>query len=324
MNIAFSTDNNYAQYCLIAICSICENNKNEQINFYILNETLSEINKKLFLNFIEKYKNKKIQFLSVPVYKTENFPIGKKYQVNKYVSIETYFRLFLANLLPESIEKIIYLDCDVIVRKSLKDLWNTNLENKAIAGITDSSTYKISTYNRLRYNPNIGYFNAGVLVINLKYWRTNNMFQKFLNFIKEFPERIVWHDQDVLNYVLKDCKIHLPFEFNLQDEFLKPENESTMLYTDWDSMYKAGKDPVIIHFSSRRKPWFVECDSPYKDEFFKYKVLTPFKNAALLKRELNKKEKIKKLMSYFGLCELPAPIRKRNFNPEFLLPNTSK
>lgn len=319
MNIAFSTDNNYLQYCLIAICSICENNKGEELNFYILNKSLSDSNKCLLNDFIKKYEKVSVQYLQVQESDIKDLPIGRSDQINKYVSIETYFRLFLANLLPESVEKIIYLDCDIIVRKSLLDLWNVDLTGKAIAGITDSSTYKVSTYNRLRYNPKIGYFNGGVLVLNLKYWRENNCFNEFMDFIKNYPERIVWHDQDVLNYVLRNNKIHLSFEFNLQDELLNPEEETTMLYTDFEEMYKAGKDPVIIHYSSRRKPWFVECDSPYKNEYFKYRALTPFKNAQLLKRKLNKKEIIKKYLSFFKVCDVPPPIRPRKYNPEFVL-----
>ena len=56
MNIAFSTDNNYLQYCLIAICSICENNKGEELNFYILNKNLSDSNKALLNDFLKKYE----------------------------------------------------------------------------------------------------------------------------------------------------------------------------------------------------------------------------------------------------------------------------
>lgn len=319
MNIAFSTDNNYLQYCLIAICSICENNKGEELNFYILNKNLSESNKVLLDDFIKKYEKVSVHYLQVQESDIKDLPIGRSDQINKYVSIETYFRLFLANLLPKYIEKIIYLDCDIIVRKSLLDLWNIDLTDKAIAGVPDSATYDVSTYNRLKYNPSIGYFNAGVLILNLKYWRTHSTTEDFLSFVKNYPERIVWHDQDVLNYVLREKKLSLNYKYNLQENFMFPEDRSLMLYTDWDAIYKAGKDPVIIHYSGPRKPWIVECNSPYKSEFFKYKLLTPFNNEKLLKIKLTKKEKIKKILSYLKICSIPSPIRPKKFNPEFKL-----
>ena len=103
MNIAFSTDNNYLQYCLIAICSICENNKGEELNFYILNKNLSDSNKALLNDFLKKYEKVSVHYLQVQESDIKDLPIGRSDQINKYVSIETYFRLFLANLLPESV-----------------------------------------------------------------------------------------------------------------------------------------------------------------------------------------------------------------------------
>ena len=82
--------------------------------------------------------------------------------------------------------------------------------------IPDMSIDDIRIYNRLQYSPSLGYFNAGVLLVNLRYWRENNLSESFFEIINKYPERLRYHDQDVLNIVLKEIKLTLPLKYNVQ------------------------------------------------------------------------------------------------------------
>ena len=227
MNIVFSINNNYVPYCLTTICSICENNKSEQISFYILNTDISEQNKSIINTFLSNYSNCSISYilLTNTIYTT--FPINQKNQTNKYISIETYFRLFLTEILPTNINKVLYLDSDLIIRGSLHDLYDTDLSSVAIAAVRDNEYFNIQEYNRLRYEPKFGYFNAGVLLINLDYWRKNDCYKTFTSFISSYPERLKKHDQDVLNSIFYNCKKFSDYDLKLE---IYPKDDGTTIF----------------------------------------------------------------------------------------------
>lgn len=284
MNIAFSIDDNYAPHCATTICSICENNRDEIITFYIVHNGLSKNNIEIISNFVHKYSLKEIFFLTLSKELIDLCPIGKDYQLNNQITIATYYRLFFEKVIPTNVDKLIFLDCDIVVEDSLKELWNIDLTNKAIAAVPDTSTYDIQYYNRLKYEYELGYFNAGVLLINLKYWRENNLMKVFIEYMKMYPERLVCHDQDVLNYTLRNLKIRLPYKFNYQGGFYSLS--IPLFYKDWNEIFEFESKPTIIHYSNRLKPWFKDCTHPLKSEYIKYRKLTPYSNFKLKNESL--------------------------------------
>jgi lipopolysaccharide biosynthesis glycosyltransferase len=303
MNIVYCTDNNYLKQCLISICSICENNEN--INFYILHNGLSQKNLIIMEQFLKKYATISVQLIEIKDSLFSSFPIGKENQTT-YVSLATYYRLYLADILPDTIEKVIYLDCDVIVTDSMIQLWHTDVSNFAVAAVPDTNTYDIQTYNRLHYNPELGYFNAGVLLINLNFWRKNNITKLFLQCVKENYDKLQWHDQDVLNLCLKNNKTRLPFTFNFQEGFLR--KQIPLFYIEWNEIFKVEKKPTIIHYTGSSKPWQSDCKNPLKTQYLFYKSLTPYKNDPLedLPKKIIIKNKIRKLLSILKLCKAPV------------------
>ena len=137
---------------------------------------------------------------------------------------------------------------------------------------------RIHDFQRLGYNPELGYFNAGLLLINLAYWRDINAKSLFWELIKNDPERIKYHDQDVLNICFKDDKKMLPFKWNFQDGFIyKPELMELDEKKYHQQLIEARQNPIIIHYTSMAKPWHVECLNPYKKYFLKYLKQTQWK-----------------------------------------------
>lgn len=308
MNIALTTDSKFIPHCITTICSICENNKDENIIFFIIHNGLDIATQNIFTNFINKYKNKKIEFYLFPEHLLKDFPVYQEGQP-QHISLATYYRLFITKLLPENIDKLIYLDCDIIVRKSLKELWDIKIDNFSIAAAPDRDTYQISNFNRLKYDYRKGYFNAGVLLINLKKWRDENLYDKFLNFVEKHRDRILYHDQDVLNFVCQDSKLNLSLTYNLQPEFLR--KEIPLFYTEWDKLFSFENDPVIVHYSESFKPWKKYTKHPYAFEYFKYRCLTPFPILKLENHKLTVKENLKMILSKFKICK--PPIEEKEF-----------
>ena len=158
-------------------------------------------------------------------------------------------------------------------------------------------------YSRLNYPQSLGYFNAGVLLINIEYWREHNLQDVFWNYMKENIDKLKQHDQDVLNYTCRDCKVNLPFIYNSQDGF--GYNRAYFDVKKYaQELPQALTAPVILHFTAN-KPWEKECDHPYKNEFFKYQNLTPWKGMPLIaaKVPLTKKQKFVRFLRALGVIK---------------------
>ena len=228
-----------------------------------------------------------------------------------YITKATYYRLFIDRMLNSDIDKVLYLDSDIVVDKSLETLWNSNISNYAVGCVTDMSEAK-HDYNRLDFDPKLGYFNAGVLLINLKYWRDHHIIDEFVNIIINHPEMIEQHDQDVLNIVLCKNKFTLPLTYNVQNGFLfKPE------YLELDEkkykmdLEQAVQNPVIIHYTAVIKPWHLECNHPLRKRWFKYRNLTMWKKCRIKRKRSIIRTKIGNLLRKYHLRpQIPKEVNK--------------
>ena len=118
-----------------------------------------------------------------------------------------------------------------------------------------------------------GYAAAGILLINIEYWRKNKIEQKCLDFISANKESCKWHDQDALNKVLNGTIKFCPLKYNAYELIFEGDEKE---YPDFlfDEVKEAQEDPVIIHFCSGRKPWTKESRCPFTSTWLKlYKVL---------------------------------------------------
>ena len=165
MNILYALNDKFVPQTATSILSLCENNKDiDEINFYIISYQITNKNKKELVKMVKKYK-RTISFIEID-------------DLNKYIDFEfdttgwpqiTLARLLMDKLLPDSIDRILYLDGDTIVRGTLIELWNTNLDNEILAASIEPT---ISCERKKVLNlENYPYCNAGVLLVNLNKWR---------------------------------------------------------------------------------------------------------------------------------------------------------
>lgn len=149
MDIVFCLDNNFVMQTGVAMTSVCENNQTESIKFHLISTGLSNENQMDLRNIVDKY-GKEICFYIVDDSLLANCPVNVPGQ-SKTVSIATYLKVFIVNILPDNIDKVLYLDGDLIVRGSLTDLWNTDISEVSLAAVRDIFADDIRVYNRLCY-----------------------------------------------------------------------------------------------------------------------------------------------------------------------------
>lgn len=259
MNIALCTDNNYAKYCMIALVSILENNKDIICRIYVLTDSLDERNRNLF-KYLSDYYKQQILVTEIPSDSFENLKVRSRYPKSMY------YRFLLPDVINE--EKVLYLDCDVINRKSLSEFYNTNLTGMAAAVVEDAQSDDVVLHNRIKYSGT--YFNSGVMLMNLSYWRKNHVKEQLVEFIENNPDRCYFPDQDALNIVLEDKVIFMSYSYNCQQAWYYPLEGKQFSFTKWDKVMAVIYDPVIVHFTYAEKPWFKECRHPYKEWFMQY------------------------------------------------------
>jgi lipopolysaccharide biosynthesis glycosyltransferase len=197
----------------------------------------------------------------------------KHARVSRHITRAAYLKVFIPELLPREIEKVIYLDCDVIVEEDLSDLWNIDISGYHLGAVLDTTlTDRLSV---LVGEAGMPYFNSGVMLLNLRKWREDDTVRVILKFINENHEKLLYHDQDALNAILYKKWLHIDAKWNVQTPmfFRQVKNEST---NDISLRYALEK-PHIIHYSGRGKPWRYITTHPLRTNYYRYLKLTPWR-----------------------------------------------
>lgn len=288
MNILCATDDNYTPYCGIMLTSLLENNRDVETAIYILTDGISSENEAILRSLEDKYSCK-IFILKVNADDFKDCPIDPE---TDHVSLAAYYRLALTSLLPASLHKILYLDCDMIINGPLSALYNTEIDNVACGVVKDEASMWNIHYNRLGVAKDTThpYFNSGVLLINLDYWRKHNIQHQCMECITANKSRLAFHDQDTLNLVLAGKVKYLPVKYNLQRELLLQEVFNEVSSSEQEEILQACKNADIIHYTGSSKPWVKGCKHPLAFLWLKYKSLSLWRKKPLLKNKKNLKE----------------------------------
>jgi lipopolysaccharide biosynthesis glycosyltransferase len=190
-------------------------------------------------------------------------------------------RLRLPALLPSDVEKVIYLDSDVVVREPLGDLWNADLGNSLVAAVRDpvlpwaASPLNLD-WRTLGLPPDMPYFNSGVLVIPLRLWRSEDIGGQALEMLRRHPS--LRADQCALNVVAAGRWMSLHPRWNLQGGHVSPIQSHAWLAERPDVVENASEHPAVIHFNKAfwNRPWQSGSLYPNRELWFEDLDRTPW------------------------------------------------
>ena len=266
MNIILCTDENYAMPCGVCITSIFENNKNEKCNIYILTNELKQSTISRFEQ-LSKIYGQKINIVKINTSLLNGLKVSDRFRES------IYYRFIIPDIIND--DKALYLDCDIIVTQNLTDLWNTDITDYACAVVEDQNGDDIRLHNRIEMYST--YFNSGMLLMNLDYWRKNKLKKHLVDYVYQNPERCLYPDQDALNALLENKVIFLDYKYNYQELMTWSKEKLFLHRSKWEQAHKyLNILPVIIHYTSSIKPWNVECNHCYKQYFIQYKGISPW------------------------------------------------
>ena len=268
MVIACSADSNYALPLAVTLYSALVNmHQDTPVALYILDAGIRTDQRQRITQCITHARDG-VNLTWVPVDVSQVQTYGSR----NWMTGAAYARLYLPALLPDTVDKVIYLDADMIVREDVLDLWKLDIGHHAVAAVRDqaigmvSSIWGIARYHERGLDPATPYFNSGVMVINLSKWRLINVMEGAFEYVQENKEVMRLNDQEALNATLYDDWLELDPRWN--------QHPRVFTYPNWahsshKEHYKAIikrliEDPYIIHFASKPKPWENGSMHPYQ------------------------------------------------------------
>lgn len=268
MNIAVATNQKFMRYLYVMLVSLLENNKSRNIGIYLMTMDLTDGQKNEIRELVESY-GQELYFLRL---ETEMFP--ENLPVSEKFTLEAYFRLALPELLPEELDRVLYLDADIIVNQSVEELYDTDFEGNTFCACRDVATVTIThiqespLFEELKGRSDFIYFNSGVLLMNLKRLRENTNLRIFVEQAMQLREHLRFFDQDLLNYM-----------FAGDVRYVDEEKYNLFARTAYNAGYtyeQVKEQTVLLHYAGP-KPWSHE-EVRYTLEHFwwEYAKMTPY------------------------------------------------
>ncbi len=261
IHVVLAADDRYAAHLGVVMASILHHRSEESVTFHVLDGGICPENR-------EKLCAVTRTCGADPVFHSVNADcfsqLDLRIQKGDHVTKAAYYRLLLPSLLKE--RRCIYMDCDMICRSSLKPLWDTELGACPAAAVRD--------IDEDRHTARLGlarYFNSGLLLMDLERMRKEALQQDFLRCMKEQAERIVMHDQDVINIVLQGRMLELDMTWNCQVARTRKCRET--------GFHALSRTANVLHFIGHRKPWTRGCRAPERRQYRTYLQLTPWRES---------------------------------------------
>jgi len=263
VKLFFACDDNYIPCFAVVLESIREY-MNENRDYYVRvlhSGNISQLNMNKIINEYSS-KNLIIEFVDISS-KISN--ICEKLHTRDYYSKSTYFRLFIPNLYP-NIDKALYLDCDIVLLDDVGKLYDIDLENNLVGGATDEAVSGVPAFRdyvetRIGVPTYKNYFNAGVLLMNLKKLREINFEDLFIELISKVTFNVA-QDQDYLNVI---CKDRVKYISKFWNKMPIDRNE----FED--------KELKLIHYNLSFKPWHIDGVN-YEEIFWSFADKCIFKD----------------------------------------------
>lgn len=262
IDILATCDENYMNPLRVMLFSLRKNNQNEDFRIWLIHESISDqsINhlKKLCLELNMEFLPQKI---------TDDLFTEAKTQ-DRYPK-EMYFRLLCGEILPDTVEKVLYLDPDILVINSVREIWEHDLQGHMMAACTHTGLLDITTtFNKVRLSTDHGYFNSGVLLIDLQRARQIIKSSEIQKAIEKTNQLLLLPDQDILNHLYGKHIIEIPEELYNYDGrrfmsyFTRSRGEHNLMWIM--------QNTVFLHFCGKPKPWDSSSDSRFTALYLNY------------------------------------------------------
>ncbi|NTV67317.1 MAG: glycosyltransferase family 8 protein [Chlorobaculum sp.] len=268
VNIVFASDRNYIQHLSAALVSLLVNNRELALTVYIISSGMTPKDRRRIDEIVNGY-DCEVRHLTV----SDDLFVRLATEHPMYPK-GIYYRLLIPSLIDE--KKVLYLDSDIIVNGSIRELYDTDLGDAYVGAIEDPG---FDRHDKLRMERSARYFNSGMMLINLAKWKESGVQKKVIDFIEHNPDAIWFPDQCGLNSIINGKWKTVPLKFNQQSSIFSEGFDDKFDCFNKEELQEARTKPVIIHYTSGSKPWHFRNNHPYKSYYWKYLKMTPYRHA---------------------------------------------
>ncbi|MET3927669.1 glycosyltransferase family 8 protein [Devosia sp. 2618] len=253
LEIALTFDDNFWAPAYATMRSICLTSPNPAgIRFHVIHTTLRDDHLKAIESIGTEYgaqlKFTDLDKLGILRDRVASFPKVNDKRLNPIV----YARLFLGDLLDASIDRVLFLDCDIFVRARLDPLFGMDMEGFAIAAVQQPDRLHSVAGRDLTEKPTLSladpYFNAGIMLIDLNQYRQMDFVSTLTQNLTQAEIERFYYDQDIINFCFRGRFLELDVRWNLQNPIIAHE----------------AFNPHILHYSTGKKPWLAMSDVAFK------------------------------------------------------------
>ncbi len=283
INVVCAADDAYAIPLAVTLRSMCDQlNADSQIQLFVLDGGISEKN---WIGLRETLANEPLELNVIKPDKS----LVKDLKVSHHISHTAYFRLLAAELLPDTIDRAIYLDSDLLIKDDIGHLWSLPLNDAFCLAAVDiacpyidarlgSGNFRLSSpylatccpirnYRQLGIDGSLEYFNSGVMVINLDRWREENVAERLLRCLHDNRKHVWCWDQYALNSVFAGQWEQFSPRWN-QGAHTFEYPSAAYAPIDPARWTEMKENPAIVHFTTEFKPWHPHSDHPRSELFF--------------------------------------------------------
>ncbi len=253
IQVATGVSRNFLEPLIVMGTSLAVNNKNNKIVFNIFHEDFTNEDIEKVREKLERYQGLELKFFFVTKKMVEGLPLAQHFR------LATYFRV-LSPMILEDLDKLLYLDTDMIIDGDIRELWEIDIDNFILAAVREEAVGELE--KRLNLPVNYKYFNAGTVLLNLKKIREKKIFEKVLEYLKDNSNEMLYLDQDALNALIYQDWLEIDEKWNYHNTFvLKRLEKLKNVLID---------EPIIIHYTGPLKPWHSESKHVLKYLYLKY------------------------------------------------------
>jgi len=264
-NIVFVVNKKYISYLMVALSSLGKYNK-YSINIFLVYSKLTNRNLKILKRLCDKF-NYNFKPLKIKKYLFYGAPeMG-------HLKLENYYRLAIPNLIKSN--SALYLDCDILIRANIRELFDIDLKGYALAAVQDPINYQ--PRDVLKMKDTSRYFNSGIILMNLEYWRQHELSNIILNFAIENHSLLLYADQCAINGIIGLDYISLNKTYNFQTD--------NIINGDEKNKTELNKSK-IVHFTGPYKPMHYLNNHPFKKMYLNEIKYIPGSHIFILKYKI--------------------------------------
>jgi lipopolysaccharide biosynthesis glycosyltransferase len=270
VHLLLCTNALYLQHVAVCLASLLLNNPDLYFDIVIVGRATERLDEGKLSRSLARFPNKSLSFREFTPPSDRLLPLNPR----AHYTLDNWTRLWVEEFFDDDIERVLYLDADIVVVGSLAPLWHVDLEGALLGAVDIPGSDRGVTHLGLRAED--GYFNSGVLLVDLQQWRETRALATVLGHVEANPELMMRDvDQEALNACFHGRRKRLDYKWNSLLSFFREPPSIPLAPAE---IAAVRREACVIHFNGNSKPWSYLCEHPRKAEYEKYLRMTEWRD----------------------------------------------